>query len=344
MGVFEQKFKVGDLVRRVEPSIWPNDFGVVGEEYTVLDIVEDTGSLVIFEGCKGASQSAFELVEQTWQPKVGDRVRFTDKCEEYWWFGPNTPHKEGVVTGPAPWTGIDGNDYQFDVEVSGEPYPAYVAAEHIEPLPVAAEAQPLRIVEGRYYKTRDGRKVGPMIRQPASFEWYDTNPKSGHGWYDNGLIWKSGETKHESDLIAEWVDEPAVAPAVAAAATASNDNAPAARFKVGDVVVATRDYADVTKGNRYTIIEVDADDEELPIRVKDDAGDGWWLDHDAFEIITPAAPSSTAGFTIPLVDEEQEPLTVTLSLDADDFHEELDEIIAKLKKIRKLQRQTGLAA
>jgi hypothetical protein len=30
--------------------------------------------------------------------KVGDRVRFTDKTNSHWWFGPNTEYKTGVIT------------------------------------------------------------------------------------------------------------------------------------------------------------------------------------------------------------------------------------------------------
>lgn len=336
-------FKAGDKVRCIDAE--GTTVLSCGEEYEVVEVDGKYLQVLVNGRERGMYASRFELVEQPWQPKVGDRVvEATGKkyglakhWRDFW------EMTEGKLTDNAfVVVQVEGRQVRYSNRVDGNG--PWVTSADLEPLPVVAEAQPpLRIVEGRHYKTRDGRKVGPM----------ETFLNMFSAEVDGTQRIFQADGTHGSqhvpnlprlDLIAEWIDEPAVpSDTVAVAATASNDNA-APKFKVGDVVVATRDYADVTKGNRYTIIEVDAEDEELPIRVKDDAGDGWWLDHDAFEIITPAAPSSTAGFTIPLVDEEPEPLTVTLALDADAFHEDLDEIIAKLKKIRKLQRQTGLAA
>ncbi|MDX1032795.1 hypothetical protein GOL82_16270 [Sinorhizobium medicae] len=332
MGVFEQKFKVGDRVRRVEPSIWPNDFGVVGEEYTVLDIVEDTGSLVIFEGCKGASQSAFELVEQPWRPKVGDRVQRVKGYNP----GSNIGHIATVLEvedisaydDEGPWL-------KFTDGTSGY-------ASSFEPLPVAAEAQPLRIVEGKFYKTRDGRKVGPIGPNEGGLQgypWQDDSSWSDCWTADGRYYADTMDSSH--DLIAEWVDEPAApSDTVAVAATASNDNEPVASqqaYKVGDKVRSLVDWCDTKAGDILPITTVS----ENGVWATDRLGDETYL---AFDEIEPAPQQPTTGFTIPLVDEDPEPLTVTLSLGADAFHEELDEIIAKLKKIRKLQRQTGLAA
>ncbi|ABF71328.1 p074 [Rhizobium phage 16-3] len=273
------KFKVGDRVRATVDSAYSVRKGDI---YTVTEILDER--TIRFRKSDGTidgwDSNNFELVEQPWRPKVGDRVRFTDECKEYWWFGPHTENKEGVVS-------LDrGADYDFDdgrFEVRTSDSFGIVGLKHIEPLPVAAEAQPaLQVIEGKFYKTRDGRKVGP-IRQRGDYYIAD-------GWHYNEsgeccYLGESGKDVHpDHDIIAEWVDEPAVpSDTVAVAATASNDN----------------------------------------------------------------EPKSTTGFTIPLVDEEpanDNQVVVTLSLDADAFHEELDEIIAKLKKIRKLQRQTGLAA
>ena len=51
----------------------------------------------------------------------------------------------------------------------------------------------MKIEEGKYYRTRDGRKVGPMRS----------------AWTPNGTQWwfKDGD-KTKLDLIAEWTDEP----------------------------------------------------------------------------------------------------------------------------------------
>ncbi|MDE3796942.1 hypothetical protein I7G59_06290 [Sinorhizobium meliloti] len=279
MGVFEQKFKVGDRVRAKEGSAYSVKKGDV---CTVTEILNENA--IRFRKPDGTidgwGSENFELVEQPWRPKVGDRVRFTDECKEYWWFGPHSENKEGVVS-------LDrGADYDFDdgrFEVRTSDSFGIVGLKHIEPLPVAAEAQPLRIVEGRFYRTRDGRKVGPM---ETFLNMFSAEADGTHRIFQADGTHGSQHVKNlpHLDLIAEWVDEPAVpSDTVAVEATASNDN----------------------------------------------------------------VPKSTAGFTIPLVGEEpanDNQLVVTIALDADDFHEELNEIIAKLKKIRKLQRQTGLAA
>lgn len=293
--------------------------------------------------CKDAPDGLFFLDSEIepWQPKVGDRVRFTDECKEYWWFGPHTENKEGVIR-------LDrGADYDFEdgrFEVRTAESFGIVGLKHIEPLPVAAEAQPaaLTIAAGKFYKTRDGRRVGPMETMP----WTDDEMSvliDGEARVFSVLGGEHVYGLRELDLIAEWADEPATAPATQVAATASNDNAaPAkpAKFKVGDRVTG-RDCCDNPISG--TITRVDESDKDIPYSIE-----GRWCRETDINLASTVAPQqSTAGFTIPLVDDEaanDNTLTVTLALDADDFHEELDEIIAKLKKIRKLQRQTGLAA
>lgn len=96
-------------------------------------------------------------------------------------------------------------------------------------------AATLTVEAGKFYKTRDGRKVGPMD------EWrygaFRENEGDGRFWHTNGegQVGASGE-----DLVAECVDEPVVAH----------------KFKVGDVVKhKTLGYVgtikDVLGGGRY---------------------------------------------------------------------------------------------
>lgn len=67
---------------------------------------------------------------------------------------------------------------------------------------------------------------------------------------------------------------------------------------------------------------------------------------------TPApTPTANTSATVDAINEEYGPVvssndtaTLTVTLDAEDVHEELDSIIGKLKKIRKLKRELGLAA
>ena len=64
----------------------------------------------------------------------------------------------------------------------------------------------LQIKAGKYYRTRDGRKVGPMIREPDGN--YMANHPDGRGtasWMRDGIRYGGGEPK--ADLIAEWRDD-----------------------------------------------------------------------------------------------------------------------------------------
>lgn len=65
--------------------------------------------------------------------------------------------------------------------------------------------EPLKIEAGKYYKTRDGRKVGPMyvINDPY-WPW----ACSDFSYRDDGT-WDADMEQDEQDLIEEWQDEPA---------------------------------------------------------------------------------------------------------------------------------------
>ena len=76
-------FKVGDRVKRVKESDWPEEHGILGEVYTVLEISPTTQGPVVVAGCGGSFSHAFELVKEEEKPvvefKVGDRVRRVTK-------------------------------------------------------------------------------------------------------------------------------------------------------------------------------------------------------------------------------------------------------------------------
>jgi hypothetical protein len=294
----QPKFKVGDRVRNVSEGRYV-DFNI-GACGTIVECIDQHGFDVKCEdtGWTGHFfRYGIELVANTtpeWQPKVGDRVRFTGECLTDWWFGPHTEHKEGVVSAE---NGPDS--YAFDVMVEGESVRAHVDIAHIEPLPVSAEAQgasdewvpevgqrvrlkdvnhveewgkagecgtvvsvciedkdaqvqfdesgawwaamnnlgpvtepaPLTVEAGKFYRTRDGRKVGPVERRQEGYSgdypWTDrpSNPGPAHTWQDDGYMFFTGSVD-DGDLVAEWVDEPvAAAPA---------KPAPSPKFKVGD--------------------------------------------------------------------------------------------------------------
>ena len=76
----------------------------------------------------------------------------------------------------------------------------------------------LKIEAGKFYRTRDGRKVGPMRlgrdANSTSFKWAESHDDEG-AWDDEGdygLTHLCGN--YSRDLIAEWTDEPAATPEV----------------------------------------------------------------------------------------------------------------------------------
>ncbi|QKC99213.1 hypothetical protein EB231_35085 [Mesorhizobium sp. NZP2298] len=70
----------------------------------------------------------------------------------------------------------------------------------------------LKIVAGRHYKTRDGRKVGPMEWRNVGtkeFPWQGDIPGGCHDGCKTGFIFRLDGTNYEHtnlDLIAEWSD------------------------------------------------------------------------------------------------------------------------------------------
>lgn len=71
----------------------------------------------------------------------------------------------------------------------------------------------LTIEAGKYYRTRDGRKVGPMETWPLG-GWHADRapvPLSGGLWDDSGAAWFEN-SKDSPDLIAVWVEVPQTEP------------------------------------------------------------------------------------------------------------------------------------
>lgn len=151
--------------------------------------------------------------------KKGDRVRYTTTRPHY----SAEPYGGELIIEK-----IGGGDWGDDVDLIYAEYPRghytqiarLVDIEH-----VATPATALRIEAGKFYKTRDGRKVGPMqIAYGRGSEWAwelgSTNELDGIGaaWRADGTFAIPPKETHPADLIAEWTDEPV------------------AKFKVGDRV------------------------------------------------------------------------------------------------------------
>lgn len=160
--------------------------------------------------------------------------------------------------------------------------------EEVEILPIAeaagtTESQPnsLTIEAGKYYRTRDGRKVGPMEKWHLG-GWHADRapvPLNGGLWNDSGTAWFDNSNDSPA-LIAEWVDETVVAtePTQPVAATEPR------RFKIGDKVRAIVDFLWVKAGQEYDVTYLD-NDGDVWLR---QGGHEAFMTDDELELITPA--------------------------------------------------------
>ncbi|WP_176074653.1 hypothetical protein [Brucella intermedia] len=172
--------------------------------------------------------------------KVGDRVRLIKD-------GLSTTGAVGKLATIKSWSGgkvIDNGQYLLDIDGPVDYETRAVTPQYTRASPECFEllAPSLTIETGKFYRTRDGRKVGPMVLYEkcgyavawldpgvaVSFVCEDSNdPTLVHGWRKDGRYFENDISN--LDLIAEWVDEPS-----------SNDNQPVAEQQDGAV------YIDVT--------------------------------------------------------------------------------------------------
>ena len=197
----KQTVKVGDrITAKFDDSC--NDYRA-GNTFYVQEIDEQDGeTIVVFTDNVGdkryrrVSEFTVEHVPvagATGKPafKVGDRVRVVTKT------GARMPDIGTVGV-------ISDCDEGYLVDVEGVGAFGYDAHD-LELIPA-----PFTIETGKFYRTREGLKVGPIDHN--GFGVYGAPEYPGY-WYENGLSY-SDNTHSPTDLIAEWVDAPA-----------SNDNA-----------------------------------------------------------------------------------------------------------------------
>lgn len=214
----EQRFNVGDWVRVKDNRGAPRDYKV-GDVCQVTKIEDD------IVRCGGAGM--FDYRFEPWQPRVGERVRvnyghgWNGEGEVVSYFGSSPVLL--MKTGKS--AGIEGG---FSVS-SLEPIVGATATATEQPAT-------LKIEEGKFYKTRDGRKVGPMefVDFGDGEPWHTSD--TDRWWSDDGTR-RDGSIGEIDDIIAEWIDEPVVA---------TNDNAQP-KFKVGDRVRLARSFSGVAK-------------------------------------------------------------------------------------------------
>jgi hypothetical protein len=242
------KYKKGDWVRVVDNAGAPRYYEV-GEICKVTHV-----SLSGLVSCAGKDGNMYEYRFEPWQPKVGERVRFIrdnlDGEAEYGKAGDIV-----VVATEVENSRLHGPRIEFTW--SRHDWKPWAPLSCIEPvtdtLPVA---EPLRIQTGKFYKTHDGRKVGPMFSYSSSKGWWAIAYGDANIWLADGKhkpdCTQGSYMSEAGDLIAEWVDTPVTQPVrdiTAATVDAINDEygpvvrevpvaAQQARFKVGDRVVA----------------------------------------------------------------------------------------------------------
>ncbi len=234
------KFKIGDRVRRINSQNFEDM--KIGDTGEVIHV--DAGGDCMVRADKSAANRFnfarnLELVQAKWEPKVGDHVRIVSAelshkrihiGEEF------TIERETYKVGDnKTWAGKGGGGF-------------YVwRADELEL--VATAAAELQVEAGKFYKTRDGRKVGPIVRGTSGDRFWKSDdlglPGYGAFWCKSGAFYPGSEFKF--DLVAEWVDEP----------NASNDNSAPTKFKIGDIVKFRDDYGSSSnRGKKATVVNV----------------------------------------------------------------------------------------
>ena len=199
----EAKFKVGDRVRRTKDKHMSME---VGDTATVKH-VDWCGGIELSEF--GGTHAAYNLELVTPKPtfKVGDRVRVIDNM---------TPSGSPISQYSI------GDTYVIERVCSGRNgAPGYLFNGHYQYLEdTQIEHAPLVIEAGKFYMTRDGRRVGPLAK--GAYDLYgapQADFSSTAHWYGNGRCLSDGNKPYPADLISE-----APAPAYTANAAAEVDN------------------------------------------------------------------------------------------------------------------------
>ncbi|TGR71385.1 hypothetical protein EN837_08190 [bacterium M00.F.Ca.ET.194.01.1.1] len=223
------EFKKGDFVRVIDNKGAPDDYRV-GDVHKVDTVL---AGLVYVLGKPGMFAKRFE----PWQPRVGERVR-TISGGDIEYIG-----VEGVIEADDGAT--DRNlrvKLDKPIEKRGDTK-IWRSARHLEPIiSTATPEQPatLKIEAGKFYKTRDGQKVGPAFISANVATFGSSDNYASAVWSDDGRSSSRYDklSLKDNDIIAEWIDEPMAKP--------SNDNA-RPKFKVGDRVKLARSFFGVAK-------------------------------------------------------------------------------------------------
>ena len=170
------------------------------------------------------------------------------------------------------------------VEVDGQPGRAWCYRKNQLKL-IKSESTTFKIEAGKFYKTLDGRKVGPMAAWPDEEDCFKSSDLLRGGlWKTDGGSYFKGASDSPA-LIAEWVDEPA---AKASTSTPSNDNAKP-KLKVGDRISGSAPAWGTITG---VITAFDTSSPTQTYMIKDDeSGHTMWIDN--YSIVVPAPTPTT---------------------------------------------------
>lgn len=265
------KFKIGDRVRATKDyrdeivahwnEHWRASHGELSDFY-VADFLGSVFSDSIRlsnkpDGSGPYWPSSYFTPDTTVRKGDKFRVNVDDRCDDY---------SNGDV-----FTAVEVRDYAVVFyDNAGDRRLIYIGDvtlvdDHGEPWD--HDPRPLKIEEGKYYRTRDGRKVGPM--RTVGGEWSDMlglRAKftiDGYGDVDAEGFWLTGERKSKHDLIAEWHDPKPKGCAAAEVDNLRDEYGPVvaapvepAKFKVGDRVRFVEGYASSAAGTEATVVAV----------------------------------------------------------------------------------------
>lgn len=185
--------------------------------------------------------------QEQWQPKVGDRVIGTHNKIEY---DVDAVNSDGTIDVSCLGI-ITGNTLRYTKK----------ELSLFQPLPVAEQpAETLWApVVGKYGKTRDGRKVGPLTNDTSIGVWAFEAEVDGSVFADGTrCAWRAdgsfdpydAKKPHRLDLVSEWVDD---APVVAVEAVeAEGDTYGITNAKPGDVYLCVKWCGEMyTAGKEY---------------------------------------------------------------------------------------------
>lgn len=237
---------------------------------------------------------------EPWQPRVGERVRVINSVvvthwNEFW------AKENGVKLSLGDFVYVTNfiPDYlrgTSAVEITARQNgsgPRWLLDKFEPILTTTTPEQPatFKIEEGKFYKTRDGRKIGPMVVAQGRGKPWPWKSRYGLNIYyfkENGFSCPGSAHLHRDtdDIVAEWIDEPVTE---SSTTTAGNDNTQP-KFKASDRVKCLKSYpGQFTDGKEYVVSADHFGREYESVKVKvDDAGstENGWLP-EFFELVTP---------------------------------------------------------